>query len=88
MATFFRTVKTDPPTEMDFLSYRDLGRPLLRDTPTQRRSWEGVSVTSTLEAAGALAARAPRLGRFIAELELVESVPVRFGQTGAVSEHL
>ena len=87
MATFFRIVKADPPTEADFLSYKALGRPLLRDTPSLRRSWEGVSVTSRLEAARALAARAPSLGRFIAVLELVEGGPVRFAQTGGAPEH-
>ena len=87
MATFFRIVKTDPPTEADFLSYKALGRPLLRDTPSQRRSWEGVSVTSTLEAARALTVRAPNLGRFIAELELVEGGAVRFAQTGGAPAH-
>jgi len=87
VATFYRIVKSDPPAESDFLSYRALGRPLLRDTPSQRRSWEGVSVTSTIDAARALAARAPSLGRFIAILELTETGPVRFGQTGGVRQH-
>jgi hypothetical protein len=47
----------------------------------------GISVTSTLEAARALAARAPNLGRFIAVLELAEDGPVRFAQTGRAPEH-
>jgi hypothetical protein len=87
VATFFRIVRTNPPTEADFLSYQALGRPLLRDTPSQRRSWEGVSVTSTLRAALSLLARAPSLGSFVAVLELDENGPVRFGQTGRAPEH-
>lgn len=87
MATFYRIVKTNPPKEADFLSYRALGRSLLRDTPSQHRSWEGISVTSTLGAARALSARAPNLGRFSAVLELAEHSPVRFEQTGRTPEH-
>lgn len=87
MPTLYRIVKSDPPTEADFLSYKAIGRPLLRDTPSQRRSWEGISVTSTLGAARVLAARAPSLGRFIAILELDENGPIRFAQTGRASEH-
>jgi hypothetical protein len=51
MPTFYRIVKTDPPTEADFLSHRARGIPLQRDTPELRRSWEGVSVYRTPEAA-------------------------------------
>jgi hypothetical protein len=87
VATLYRIVKSDPPTERDFLSFKALGRPLLRGTPSQRRSWEGVSVTSTLEAARALAARAPSLGRFIAVLELDEDGPIRFAPIGRAPEH-
>ena len=81
MATFYRVVQTNPPTEADFLSHKARGVPLRGDTPELRRSWEGVSVTSTLEAAQNLAARFPRLGQFIAILELSEGGPVRFEQT-------
>jgi hypothetical protein len=83
----YRIVKSNPPTVGDFLSYKALGRPLLRDTPSHRRSWEGISVTSTLEAARALAARAPGLGQFIAVLELDENGPIQFAQTGRAPEH-
>jgi hypothetical protein len=81
MATFYRVVKANPPTERDFYSYRELGLPLRRDTPELRRSWEGVSVRSTLDSARDLVRQFPRLGRFIAILELLEGGPVRWEQT-------
>ena len=87
MATFYRIVKTDPPTEADFLSYRALGIPLRRDTPELRRSWEGVSVYDTMEAALAIVVQFPRIGRFIAELSLAENGPVRFEQTSVNPRH-
>jgi hypothetical protein len=48
--TFYRIVKTDPPTVADFLSYRAQGRRLIHDTPELRRSWEGVSVYDSIKA--------------------------------------
>jgi hypothetical protein len=85
--TFYRILKTNPPTEADFLSYAALGRPLRRDTPELRRSWEGVSTYDTLDAARAIVANAPRIGRFIAELEIGEDGPVAFEQSGADPSH-
>lgn len=61
--------------------------PLRHDTPEYRRSWEGVSTTSTLEAAQSLAARFPRLGAFVAVLELEADGPVRFEQTLGAPTH-
>jgi hypothetical protein len=81
MPTFYRVVRTNPPTEADFASHRARGVPLQHDTPEHRRSWEGVSVTSTLDAARGLAATFPRLGTFIAVLDLQEGGPVLFEQT-------
>ena len=69
------------------MSQRAQGRRLRRDTPEYRRSWEGVSVTSTIEAARTLAARFPELGSFIAVLEIEEGDPVQFEQTLAAPTH-
>ena len=87
MPTFYRIVRTDPPTEADFLSYEALGRQLRRETPELRRSWSGVSVYTSERAAREIAARLPRLGAFIAELEVVEDGPVTYEQNGADLEH-
>ena len=87
MATFYRVVKTNPPTESDFISYRARGIRLRRDTPENRRLWEGVSVASSLGAARNLAARFPVMGQYIAVLDVPEGGLVRFEQTTDVSTH-
>jgi hypothetical protein len=87
MPTFYRIVRTDPPTEVDFASHRALGRRLRRDTPALRRSWEGVSVTSTEAAIRDLARRLPQLGRFIAVLSIPDHGPVRYEQSGESPAH-
>ena len=81
MPTFYRIVRTDPPTETDFLSHKALGRRLRHDTPEYRRSWEGISVYDTLEAARENRARFPRLSGFIAELEIAEGGPIAYAKT-------
>jgi hypothetical protein len=87
MPTFYRIVQTDPPTEADFLSYRAQGRRLVRDTPELRRSWEGVSVYDSFGRARSVALRYPRIGTFIAELEIAEDGPVRYAQTLSDPRH-
>lgn len=87
MPTFYRVVQTDPPTEADFLSHKARGVVLRRDTPYYRRLSEGVSVSSTLEAARSLAARFPAMGRFIAILDIAEGGAIVFEQTTEVSTH-
>ncbi len=87
MATLYRVVKTDPPTTEDFLSHRERGIPLQKNTPELRRSWEGVSATTTLEAAHSLAALFPRMGSFVAVLEIDPDGPVRFERTLASPTH-
>ena len=52
-----------------------------------RRSWEGVSVTSTEAAIRDLARRLPQLGRFIAVLSIADGGPVRYEQSGESSAH-
>jgi hypothetical protein len=87
VATFYRIVRSDPPSEADFYSHHALGRRLRRDTPALRRSWEGVSVTSTEAAIRDLARRFPRLGRFVAVLSIADDGPVRYEQSGESSAH-
>jgi hypothetical protein len=81
MPTFYRVVKSDPPTEEDFRSHKARGIPLRRDTPELRRSWEGVSVYDAEEKAREAIARFPRIGQFIAEVRIAEGGPVTFEQT-------
>ena len=66
---FFRIVRTSPATVSDFRSYRELGMPLFRDTPTNRRRWEGVSVYETFEQAVKQARQLEfKFGGFVAEV--------------------
>lgn len=87
MAIFYRVVKTNPPTERDFLSYKALGRPLSADTPELRRSWEGVSVRSTFASTQNLVRRFPRTGSFVAQLSIEDGSAVRVEKTGNDPTH-
>ena len=71
----FRAVRTNPPTEQDFRSAWDLGRrPPGKNPPgMQVRLYQGVSTFETLEMAIEKAVEA-RLGDFVAELEVPDSV--------------
>ena len=80
-------MRTDPPTEADFLSHKALGRRLRHDTPEYRRSWEGVSAYATLEAARENRTHFPRLGDLIDELEVVEGGAITDAQTLTDLDH-
>jgi hypothetical protein len=68
--SLFRVVKSNPPTEDDFLSFQALGIPLRRQTTKGLRLWSGLSVYRAREQAADLGARSPHLGRFVAEVRL------------------
>jgi hypothetical protein len=72
VATFYRITKSNPPTVEDFKSHAELGLSKPPDLPQRR--WEGVSMWNDIERATALALRRPKLGTFIAEVELPDSV--------------
>ncbi len=78
---FYRIIRGDVPVREDFLSHRDLGKPLL--DPALEREWaEGISVYASLERAVARARTARwRLGRLAAVLSLDEGAPVEVAQT-------
>jgi hypothetical protein len=84
---FYRVVKSNPPTERDFLSVKALGRRLRHDTPQNRRIWDGVSVTATEDAARFLVEQYPQMGRYIATLEVPEHGPIRYEQTTNDPDH-
>lgn len=87
MPILYRVVKRNPPIEEDFFSPARLGRPLHRDTPALRRSWEGVSAADTESAARGLARRFPMMGAYIAVLDVPEDGSIQFEQTGADAHH-
>lgn len=85
MRTFFRIVATNPPTRHDFMSHQALGRPLL--VPARARQWQGVSVYGTAHQARKKARQYPTLGRYIAELRVLDDAPVRAERTGSANHH-
>jgi hypothetical protein len=82
MPTFYRIVKTNPPTEAAFLSHEARGLPLRGDTAAMRRSWERVSMYDTLERTQAIARRFPAIGAFIPELSVELGGSVAFERSG------
>lgn len=68
--TLYRVVQTNPPTVRDFLSQKVLGIPLKHETAKVLRLWDGLSVYRTEGQARARAVQTPRLGQYIAELNV------------------
>jgi len=77
----WRTTRTDPPTEDDFLSHRARGLP--RRGATIER-WEGVSTFDDPAIAASMARRYGH-GAYLARLTLSPDGPVRWAQTGGPS---
>jgi hypothetical protein len=67
---FYRIVKTDRPTLEDLTSGAALGRPLAAETPEALRLHTGISVFATARQAADHARQWPRLGSFIATIEV------------------
>lgn len=79
MATLYRIVKTDPPSERDFMSKAALGLQAPdRLSARQRRDWEAISVYTTEARARERARLNPNLGMFVAELAMPESTMFEF----------
>lgn len=85
--TFFRIVRSDPPTEEDFLSPQALAVPLWDPDPEKLRMAEGVSVFNTEIQARNKARAYPRKGRFLALLLIEEDGPITFERTGRDRGH-
>jgi hypothetical protein len=84
----FRVVRSNPPTDGDFMSHRELGRRLPRRADTALiRAWDGVSTLTTLELAGEYA-RSARLGEWIAELEVPDEVEADEGAVRKLGRHV
>jgi hypothetical protein len=86
--TFYRIVRTDPPTLRDFQSNAEIGKEPRRPLTRREQSlWRGLSVYGSLEAALASRAKYPRLGGFIARIRVAPDVMIRVEQTGRDPEH-
>src|SRR5438045_267250 len=81
--TVYRVVRSDPPTEADFLSRQALGLP----APVASHLWDGVSVDDRVLAAERKARRFAQLGRYIATLRLPEDGSIRIEKTLANRNH-
>lgn len=80
--SFFRIVHTNPPGWLDFASHRVKKGTPRADLPAElRRIWDGVSVYDTEERARRLAKRRRYLGRFIAEVQIIDGGPIRYEKT-------
>ena len=83
----YRIVHHDPPEVSDFLSNAALGKVLRRPTPETERWWRGISTCATEQEARIRAQQAPRLGRYIARLEVPSRALVTVEQTGSAPGH-
>lgn len=79
--TFYRIVRTDPPTLTDFTSAWILGKARPTDDPEALRLADGLSVFRTEAQAQRHARRMPMLGRYLAEVAIASSAPVRAERT-------
>ena len=75
--SLWRTVRANPPTEDDFLSFKALGRPRRGGSIEQ---WEGVSTFDNPDLATDMA-RQFKQGEYLARLELDPSGPIRWAKT-------
>jgi hypothetical protein len=72
----YRITKTSVPTLEDFKSYLTLGRKLKRTDPESLRAAAGLSVFETEEQARANARKWPKIGAYIARLEISDDAPI------------
>jgi hypothetical protein len=84
---FFRLIGSAEATRHDMLSKEALGEPLRDDTPENRRLWQGISVYATEAQARRKGRASPRLGGYIARIELPDDSPVIFERTTTSSGH-
>ena len=88
MRTYYRVVKTDPPTVHDFLSGVATGRIPAVATPAMVRLLEGISVFATLaQACRKTRGVDYRMGEFVAELQILEAAAIRVEKTGGPGHH-
>jgi hypothetical protein len=79
--TFFRIVRTDPPTLADFTSPTLRGKMPPTDDPEALRLAGGISVFRTEAQARRHARRMPMLGAYLAEVAIPSGAPVHSERT-------
>jgi hypothetical protein len=83
---FYRIVKENPPTRLDFTSNLVMGKQLPAD-PEQAVLWDGLSVQSTLAQARRRRRVSPMLGRFVATIRVPTDGSVRYERTLRAEGH-
>jgi hypothetical protein len=84
--SLYRTVKSNPPTRDDFLSYERLGKPMPK-SQEQIRRWRGVSTFETPDQARRIALANPSQGGFIAEVAIPTDGRITYERTGKNAGH-
>ena len=79
--TFYRVVRTNPPTRTDFLSNDAKGREPRDRDPEILRLWDGLSVYDSATRARQQARRYRGMGRFIAALTIDDGDTIRLEKT-------
>jgi len=85
--TFYRIIVAETPTRDDFLSHAAKRKPCYSKDPRVRRSWDAVSVFETEDQARRKATEFPRLGAYIAELEVPDVGPIIYERTFETPGH-
>ena len=85
--TFYRIVKTDPPTIADCTPQAQLGRRLVDASPEKRHLSRGLSVFATEAQAHRQSRAYPVLGGFIAELHIPAGVDAMYSRTLSTPGH-
>jgi hypothetical protein len=85
--TFWRIVRTNPPSEADFLSNEAKGLHPRDDDAETLRLWSGIPAFATLTQARRMARRVPSLGDFVAELSIPDDPAVRIERTLGRGHH-
>ena len=85
--TFYRIVTATPPVLQDFFSDRERGKPRRGTGPDIDFMWNGFSVFETEDQARAQAARFPKIGDYIARLEIPDEASLQVRRTGSTDGH-
>lgn len=84
---FFRVIESNPATHWDLLSSARRGRKLRQRTPELDRLFAGLSVFETKEQACQQARTYPKLGRYVAEIDIPLDAPVECERTTRTAGH-
>jgi hypothetical protein len=87
MARFYRVVRNSPPTLRDFSSNEALGKQPRNPTPDLLRRWGAISVLGTMALAQRYARLFPRLGSYVAEIDLPDELILRLEEDQETAGH-